>query len=520
MFVAFVHTCVWQLATHYIDCATLQQKFGRIHDLLSHVTAAAKAAAATSPSLLIIDSLDILCPHVDDTDMNTLMAMGLLLDQSRLVADHLLYVANECKKGGVKIMFVSAPEMVSKFLLDHSRAVTVDLSASYDGGERLELLVKMLGDLVLPKELRNELSNKTESFLPRDVRRIADRLVFNHAQRMLKMKEEGEDSEVSREDVVLAFEDYTPISMSKSKLNKQQRVSWEHVGGLFEAKKRLIELFRNPLKFKKIFSNSPIRLPKGCLLHGPSGCGKTMLGSAIASEAGLNMISVKGPELLDKYIGASEAAVRDVWKRAEAASPCLIFFDEFESLAAKRGKDSTGVTDRVVNQLLTFLDGVEVSKGEIFVLAATSRMDMIDPALLRPGRLDVKIRVGLPDRDEKIDILRKVVDRAGVGIEEGLVESVELEEMLEGGKRWNAADISSIVNGAFLKGVHELLGECGGGEGGGRRGGRRSRSLRLILKRRSRRPSPASRAQALRWGKGGFPTGWVQERAEGGWRAG
>ena len=110
---------------------------------------------------------------------------------------------------------------------------------------------------------------------------------------------------------------------------------------------------------------------------------------------------MKGPELLDKFIGASEAAVRDVFARAETASPCLVFFDEFESLAPKRGKDATGVTDRVVNQLLTFLDGVEVSKGEVFVLAATSRIDMIDAALLRPGRLDLKIEVGLPNKKER-----------------------------------------------------------------------------------------------------------------------
>ena len=142
-------------------------------------------------------------------------------------------------------------------------------------------------------------------------------------------------------------------------------MEWDDIGGLFEAKKKLLEVFENPIKYKKIFENSPIKLPKGGILHGPTGCGKTLLGSAIAKKCNLNLISVKGPELLDKFIGASEAAVRSVFARASLASPCLIFFDEFESLAPKRGNDSTGVTDRVVNQLLTFLDGVEVSKGEV-----------------------------------------------------------------------------------------------------------------------------------------------------------
>ena len=155
--------------------------------------------------------------------------------------------------------------------------------------------------------------------------------------------------------------------------------------------------------------------------HRPSiiGCGKTLLGSAIAKKANLNFISVKGPELLDKFIGASEAAVRSVFTRASLASPCLIFFDEFESLAPKRGNDSTGVTDRVVNQLLTFLDGVEVSEGEVFVLAATSRMDMIDAALLRPGRLDLKVEVALPTKGERADILRKIVKKNDMNVQDG-----------------------------------------------------------------------------------------------------
>ncbi|GMI38927.1 hypothetical protein TeGR_g9747 [Tetraparma gracilis] len=461
------------LSPHYVDCAALQQKFQRIHDLLAHVTSVAKAAAASPPSLLIVDSLPALCPLVDDTDLNTLVAMGLLMEQSRVVADHLLYVLGQCGEGGadVRVLFVAEPEATSKFLLERSGAVSVELGSNYDAPERLSLLSSTLSTRPSPPELPEKVSSylagKSESFLPRDMTRVADRLVFHAGLRRLGRFSNEDAAGITREDAERALEDYVAVGMTNSKLAKTTRTKWEHIGGLFESKRKLKSLFYNPIKYKKVYQASPIKMPKGCLLHGPSGCGKTMLGQAIAAVAGLNFISVKGPELLDKYIGASEAAVRDVWKRAEAAAPCLIFFDEFESLAARRGKDSTGVTDRVVNQLLTFLDGVEVSKGEIFVLAATSRMDMIDPALLRPGRLDVKILVGPPSSPkERVSVLEAVLERGGVGVEKGLAKTVEREGLLEG-KGFSAADIASVVNAAYLKGVHRFLakeGEAGGGD--------------------------------------------------------
>ena len=138
-----------------------------------------------------------------------------------------------------------------------------------------------------------------------------------------------------------------------------------------------------------------MKMQFGVLLFGPPGTGKTLLASAVAKEFDMNFISVKGPELLSKYIGSSEEAVREVFVRAQAAKPCILFFDEFESLVPRRGHDSTGVTDRVVNQFLTQLDGTEGLRG-VYVLAATSRPDMIDPALLRPGRVDRKVYCSIP----------------------------------------------------------------------------------------------------------------------------
>ncbi|EFN55025.1 hypothetical protein CHLNCDRAFT_24198, partial [Chlorella variabilis] len=150
---------------------------------------------------------------------------------------------------------------------------------------------------------------------------------------------------------------------------------------------------------------APLRLRTGVLLYGPPGCGKTHIVAAAVAAAGVRCITVSGPELLNKYIGASEAAVRDVFQRAAAAAPCLLLFDEFDAIAPQRGHDNTGVTDRVVNQLLTELDGVEGLRG-VCVVGATSRPDLLDAALLRPGRLDRLVFCGFPSPLERGAVLR------------------------------------------------------------------------------------------------------------------
>ena len=187
------------------------------------------------------------------------------------------------------------------------------------------------------------------------------------------------------------------MNMSETKFYKaKSELNWNMIGGLEDVKQSLTESLIWPIKYKELFRRLSMKQSGGVLLFGPSGCGKTIIASALANESKFNFISVKGPELLSKYIGNSEQNVRDLFAKAQKARPCIIFFDEFDSLAPKRGHDSTGVTDRVVNQLLTQLDGVEQLDG-VYLLAATSRPDLIDQALLRPGRLDSFLYVGYPN---------------------------------------------------------------------------------------------------------------------------
>jgi peroxin-1 len=188
------------------------------------------------------------------------------------------------------------------------------------------------------------------------------------------------------------------MNMSETRFYRSRsQIGWNSIGGLGHVKASLVEALIWPIKYRELYRKLMMKPSGGCLLYGPSGCGKTLVASALATESKFNFISVKGPELLSKYIGNSEQNVRELFNKAAKAKPCIVFFDEFDSLAPKRGHDSTGVTDRVVNQLLTQLDGIEALDG-VYLLAATSRPDLIDQALLRPGRLDNFFYIGYPNK--------------------------------------------------------------------------------------------------------------------------
>jgi len=232
----------------------------------------------------------------------------------------------------------------------------------------------------------------TEGFLPADLNIILKR-AKNAA---IRDQFSARLPAVSEKNIREALLGYKPLGLHGIELHKPGNLGWESVGGLAEAKRVLQETFVWPMKYSSWFSKCPFRMRSGVLLYGPSGTGKTLLAGVVAKECGMNFVSIKGPELLSKYVGSSEQNVRDLFARAQSASPCILFFDEFDALAPKRGHDNTGVTDRVVNQLLTQLDGVEKLEN-VFILASTSRPDLIDAALLRPGRLDKCVYCPMPD---------------------------------------------------------------------------------------------------------------------------
>ena len=228
-------------------------------------------------------------------------------------------------------------------------------------------------------------------------------------------------------------------------------VNWDDVGGLGEVKRELIETVQWPLKYTELFERSKTKPAKGILLSGPPGTGKTLLAKALAHESEVNFISVKGPELLSKWVGASEKGVRQVFKKAKQASPCIVFFDEIESLApARGGGGDTGVTLRVVSQLLTELDGIEELKG-VLVLAATNRRDMVDPALLRPGRFDAIIELGRPDEKARLEIF-KIHTRG-----KPLAKNVSLSRIVSDDVDLTGAHIAAICHKASLLAIREFV---------------------------------------------------------------
>ncbi|CAE8618411.1 unnamed protein product [Polarella glacialis] len=228
----------------------------------------------------------------------------------------------------------------------------------------------------------------------------------------------------------------------------------------------LMDMLTMPTRYAVLLDRAPVRTRKGLMLVGPPGCGKTMLVQAAVNETKglLRFLSVKGPELLSKYIGESEAGVRKVFERAAAAAPSVIFFDEIEALAPKRGADSTGVTDRVVNQMLCYLDGVE-DRGRVFVIAATGRPDMVDPALMRPGRFDRILYCGIPSDLERLDmceIFARKNDLALGTLDQRLPAESDLKAHLRQlvsqlPRLFTSADLNALFSSAKIEAVNEVL---------------------------------------------------------------
>nr|CAI5852259.1 unnamed protein product [Callosobruchus analis] len=235
-------------------------------------------------------------------------------------------------------------------------------------------------------------------------------------------------------------------------------ITWEDVGALREIREELQMTIVAPVRHAKQFEALGLNVPTGVLLCGPPGCGKTLLAKAIANEAGINFISVKGPELLNMYVGESERAVRVCFERARNSAPCVIFFDELDALCPKRSLTSEGnATVRVVNQLLTEMDGIGSRQG-VFLLAASNRPDIVDPAVLRPGRLDKILYVGLPGGTERVDILRTITKN---GTRPKLAPGVDLEEigMSEECRGFTGADLAALVREAGVLALKDVL--CG-----------------------------------------------------------
>ncbi|KAL8758225.1 MAG: hypothetical protein Q9199_001635, partial [Rusavskia elegans] len=304
-----------------------------------------------------------------------------------------------------------------------------------------------------------DLAGQTDGYMPADLALLVSRAKSEALIRLVSSNKDNPPTpklDILNTDFQTALKGFTPASLRSISLHSST-TTFSSIGGLHTTRRILLETLQYPTLYAPIFAQCPLRLRSGILLYGYPGCGKTLLASAVAGECGLNFISVKGPEILNKYIGASEKSVRDLFERAESARPCVLFFDEFDSIAPKRGHDSTGVTDRVVNQLLTQMDGAEGLKG-VYVLAATSRPDLIDPALLRPGRLDKSILCDLPNFEDRLDILKAIISKNLKTAPELMTERRQgLYEVAERTGGYSGADLQAVVYNAHLEAIHDQL---------------------------------------------------------------
>ena len=257
--------------------------------------------------------------------------------------------------------------------------------------------------------------------------------------------------EVGPEDFLDALREVEP-SATREVFVEVPDVRWEDVGGLAQAKERLVEAVEWPLQYAELFAEAGIRPPKGILLVGPPGCGKTMLAKAVATESKVNFISVKGPALLSKYVGESERGVRDIFRKAKQAAPCIIFFDEIDALVPARsaGGSDAHVAERVLSQFLTELDGVEELKG-VLVLGATNRPDILDPAVLRPGRFDEIVAIAVPDEESRRLIFEVHLRNKPLAPE---IDASDLAARTDG---FSGADIQGVCTKAALRAVRRAV---------------------------------------------------------------
>ncbi|ODQ44269.1 hypothetical protein PICMEDRAFT_25166, partial [Pichia membranifaciens NRRL Y-2026] len=395
-----------------------------------------------SPSLIILDNLDKVLPKDVEHGDNSI---------SLQLSEILISKAEKyCERNNITFLVTSVSRNSINKIIFQKHLVDEEIGLGAPNKTQLSEILEKMTSKRFPEYMDgtmlnyvSDIASELEGYLPLDLENILDR-AFHHLITEQKDK-------FDYQDFISAIDGYTPTSLRGVKLQKAT-TSWSNIGGLLEVKKILLETLEWPTKYAPIFEKCTLRLRSGILLYGYPGCGKTMLASAISSQCGLNFISVKGPEILNKYIGASEQSVRELFERAQSAKPCILFFDEFDSIAPKRGHDSTGVTDRIVNQLLTQMDGAEGLEG-VYVLAATSRPDLIDSALLRPGRLDKSVICDLPDYENRLDILKTIVKSNGFNLK----DEQSLTGIANATNGYTGADLQAVVYNAYLKGVHERL---------------------------------------------------------------
>jgi len=412
-------------------------------------------AQSHAPAIIFLDEIESIAPKREE--------MGAEKQVERRVVAQLLSLMDGLESRGqiIVIAATNIPNAVDPALRRpgrFDREISIPIP---DKNARSEIIQIHTRGMPLSDEVDLEkLASITHGFVGADLEALAREAAMTSLRKILpKVDFELEEIpyetllelEVTMDDFLEALKEIGPSAIREVFVEVPD-VKWEDIGGLREVKDALMEAVEWPLKYPEIFEKARTNPPKGIMLHGVPGVGKTLIAKAAATESEVNFIAVSGPSLMSKYVGESEKGVREVFRKAKQASPCILFFDEIDALVPQRGAlgDTTRVTERVISQFLAELDGIEELKG-VVVLAATNRMDIIDPAILRAGRFDIILELPIPDRKARFKILK--IHTKG----KPLAKNINLDELAQETEDWTGADIEAMARRASMEAVRKYI---------------------------------------------------------------
>jgi len=406
-------------------------------------------AEKNAPSIIFIDEIDAIAPKREE-------AGGEL---ERRIVSQLLTLMDGLKGRGQVIVIgaTNRPDSIDPALRRPGRFDREMEISMPNEKSRKEILEIHTRGMPLAKDVDlGKIAEFTMGYTGADLSALTKEAALSalrkHIPEIQKMDEVSVEFlnklSVSMKDFINAYRIVQPSAL-REVIIKTPKVKWDDIGGLSDVKESLREVVEWPLTHPEYFEEFGIKPPKGVLLYGPPGTGKTLLAKAVANEAQANFISVKGPELISKWVGESEKHIREIFRKARQAAPTVIFFDEFDAIASSRGLHASSTGDSIVNQLLTEIDGIE-ELGQVVVIAATNRKDLIDPSLLRPGRFDRHIEIGMPDLKTREEIFKVHTKNMP------LSKDVNLKELAKKTEGKTGADIESICREAAMLAIGEI----------------------------------------------------------------
>ncbi|MCL5253437.1 MAG: CDC48 family AAA ATPase [Candidatus Thermoplasmatota archaeon] len=416
-----------------------------------------KQAEENAPSIIFIDEIDSIAPKRDEVTGET---------ERRVVAQLLALMDGLESRGKVVVIgATNRPNAIDAALRRPGRFDREIEIGVPDKKSRLEILQIHTRGMPMSEDVNlQKLAEMTHGYVGADLWALCKEAAIRSLRKILPAIDIDSDTipaevlrslKVTMDDFTAAFREMSPSGL-REVLVEKPNVTWDDIGGLHELKEELQQAIEWPMKYGVAFEKLDVQPPRGILLHGPPGTGKTLLAKAVAHESEANFINVKGPEFLSKWVGESEKAVRETFRKARQAAPCVVFIDEIDAIVPMRGSGvgDSQVTERVVSQLLTELDGLEELHG-VSVIAATNRPDIIDPALLRPGRFDRLIYVPLPDQAS-----RKAILAIHTG-KKPLSKDVSIERLAEKMENYTGAEIAAVCNQAAMIAMKKYIDQKG-----------------------------------------------------------